>query len=34
VASEPLTDSEFWQPMPEYHLLILSPHKPPELFAL
>ena len=34
VASGPLTDSEFWQPVPEYHLLILSPHKPPELFAL
>jgi glutamine amidotransferase len=33
VASEPLTESEFWQPLPEYHLLILNPHRPPELFA-
>jgi len=34
VASEPLTDSEFWRPVPESHLLTLSPRKPPELFAL
>ncbi len=34
VASEPLTDSEFWRPLPESHLLTLSPRKPPELFAL
>jgi len=34
VASEPLTDSEFWLPLPESHLLTLSPRKPPELFAL
>lgn len=34
VASEPLTASEFWQPLPEHHLLVLNTRKPPELFAL
>lgn len=34
VASEPLTDSKFWQPVPEHHLLILDPLQPPELLAL
>ncbi len=34
VASERLTDAEFWQPVPEHHLLILDPEEPPELIAL
>jgi glutamine amidotransferase len=34
IASEPLTDSEFWQPVPEHHVLILDPYEPPELIAL
>jgi glutamine amidotransferase len=34
VASEPLTKSEFWQPVPPHHLLILDPAEPPELLAL
>lgn len=34
VASEPLTDSEFWQPLPQHHLLVLNARKPPELFSL
>lgn len=34
VASEPLTDSRYWQPVPEHHLLILDPTEPPELVPL
>lgn len=34
VASEPLTASDFWLPVPENHVLILDPHEPPELLAL
>lgn len=34
LASEPLSDSEFWQPVPEQHLLILDPEAPPELIAV
>ena len=34
VASERLTESEFWQPMPPHHLLILDPQQPPELLSL
>lgn len=34
VASEPLTDSEFWRPVPAHHLLILDPDDPPALSPL
>lgn len=34
VASEPLTDRSYWQPVPEHHILILDPDSPPELLAL
>ena len=34
VASERLTASDYWQPVPEHHLLILDPDAPPELLAL
>lgn len=34
IASERLTPSEFWQPVPEHHILILDPYEPPELLAL
>lgn len=34
LASERLTDDEFWQPVPEHHLLILDPEQPPELIEL
>ena len=34
VASEPLTDSKFWQPVPAHHFLILDPNQPPELLPL
>lgn len=34
VASEPLTTAEFWQPVPDGHILILDPEQPPELLAL
>ncbi len=34
IASERLTDGEFWQPVPEHHLLILDPNEPPELIRL
>jgi glutamine amidotransferase len=34
IASERLDPSEFWQPVPEHHLLILDPDEPPELIAL
>lgn len=34
VASEPLTESRYWQPVPERHVLILGPDQPPELLPL
>jgi gamma-glutamyl hercynylcysteine S-oxide hydrolase len=34
IASERLTEGEFWQPVPEHHLLILDPNEPPELIPL
>jgi glutamine amidotransferase len=34
IASERLTAGEFWQPVPEHHLLILDPEEPPELIEL
>ncbi len=34
IASERLTEDSFWQPVPEHHLLIIEPDKPPELLAL
>lgn len=34
IASEKLTEGEFWQPVPEHHLLILDPSEPPELIRL
>ncbi|MGB5306283.1 MAG: ergothioneine biosynthesis protein EgtC [Gammaproteobacteria bacterium] len=34
IASERFTDDSFWQPVPEHHLLILDPEKPPELLEL
>lgn len=34
VASEPLTEGGFWQPVPEHHLLILDPDQPPQLLGL
>jgi len=34
IASEPLTESGVWQPVPEDHLLVLDPEEPPELLAL
>jgi gamma-glutamyl hercynylcysteine S-oxide hydrolase len=34
IASERLTEGEFWQPVPEHHLLILDPSEPPELIPL
>lgn len=34
VASEPLTDSRFWQPVPPHHLLILEREQPPELLPV
>lgn len=34
VASEPLTESEFWHPLPPSHLLVLDPDEPPLLSAL
>ncbi len=34
IASERLTDGEFWQPVPEHHLLILDRDEPPELIPL
>jgi glutamine amidotransferase len=34
VASEPLTDSDFWHAVPECSVLILDPEEPPELIAL
>ena len=34
IASERFSEDRFWQPVPEHHLLILDPQKPPELLAL
>lgn len=34
LASERLTDSEYWQPVPPHHILVLDPEQPPELLAL
>jgi glutamine amidotransferase len=34
IASERFSDDRSWQPVPEHHLLIISPGKPPELLAL
>ncbi len=34
IASERLTEAEYWQPVPEHQLLILDRHEPPELIAL
>ena len=34
IASERLTAESFWQPVPEHHILVLDPEKPPELLAL
>ncbi len=34
VASEPLTETGLWQPVPENHILILDPDEPPELLDL
>ncbi|MFA7096192.1 MAG: ergothioneine biosynthesis protein EgtC [Gammaproteobacteria bacterium] len=34
VASERLTETEYWQPVPEHHILILDAEEPPELLAL
>ena len=34
IASERLSENSFWQPVPEHHILILSPDKPPELQEL
>ncbi len=34
VASEPLTESKFWQAVPPHHILILDPEEPPQLLAL
>jgi gamma-glutamyl hercynylcysteine S-oxide hydrolase len=34
IASERLTETGFWQPVPEHHILILDPEEPPELLAL
>ena len=34
IASERLTGDSYWQPVPEHHILVLDPDKPPELLAL
>jgi glutamine amidotransferase len=34
VASERLTESTFWQSVPEHQILILDPEEPPELLSL
>jgi glutamine amidotransferase len=34
MASERMTDSPFWQIVPEHRILILDPEKPPELLSL
>jgi glutamine amidotransferase len=34
IASERLTDAEFWQAVPEHSILVLDPDEPPELLPL
>lgn len=34
LASEPLTEAEYWRPVPPHHLLILDPEEPPSLNPL
>jgi len=34
VASEPLTESKFWQAVPPHHILILDPEEPAQLLSL
>lgn len=34
VASEPLTASRYWQPIPEHHVLVLGPEQPAEILPL
>ena len=34
IASEALTTTGLWQPVPDHHILILDPEAPPELLAL
>ncbi len=34
IATQPLTGSDYWQPVPEHHILILNADEPPELLAL
>jgi glutamine amidotransferase len=34
IVSEPLHESEFWHPVPEFHILSLDRDKPPELITL
>lgn len=34
IASEALTATGLWQPVPDHHILILDPEEPPELLAL
>jgi glutamine amidotransferase len=34
IASERLSEGSFWQPVPEHHLLMIGPDKPPELLPL
>lgn len=34
LASEPLTESEYWRAVPEHHLLILDPDEPPALLPI
>ena len=34
IASEPMTGTGLWQPVPDHHILILDPDEPPELLAL
>lgn len=34
IASERMTDSDFWQPVPEHHILIMEMNQPAELVAI
>jgi glutamine amidotransferase len=34
IASEAMTETGLWQPVPEHHILVLSNDEPPELVAL
>ncbi|HLA74529.1 MAG TPA: class II glutamine amidotransferase [Gammaproteobacteria bacterium] len=34
IVSEPLSSSEFWQPVPEHHILILDSYEPPDVIPL